>query len=322
MAAKDIGVVVYNSPDLVPARLKKVGLVSASPSNRLALANATIYATPEAVPKNILALGAVQYSDISLVPKGIKALRTSGAEEWRLTFEDNFDGVALDTDKWSYYLPWGSQTNFDANGELQHYEIGNVVVSGGLLHLVAKQENVFISPRNYPYSSGCINTAAHFEQAYGKFEARVKTPNGKGFWPAFWMVWKGGSDGYGWWPWPCEIDVMEQDGGIPNSTQMNMHTGTGIHYATGPDQQAGPLDYVGPDWTADFHVYAVEWSQNLVICKIDGVERWRVTERVTDAPNYIILNLAVEGNFITDVDGTTPFPSEYQVDYVRVYEHV
>jgi len=225
----------------------------------------------------------------------------------RLTFADEFDGTTLDTGKWRTALPWGSRTN-PGNGELQYYGDDNVTVSGGSLHLQARRQAV----GGMAYTSGAVNTAAAFSQRYGRFEARVKLPAGRGFWPAFWLLHT--PDGKAW-PWPPEVDIFENLGQDPSQLYTTVHYRDGGALA----QQGGGTRAV--NFATGFHVVALDWSPGLLVWSVDGREVFRATVGVPDVPMYVILNLAVGGNWPGSPDATTPFPAEMLVDYVRIYQY-
>jgi beta-glucanase (GH16 family) len=227
---------------------------------------------------------------------------------WRLTFVDDFDGAAIDRSKWLTTLPWGSRTN-PHNREQQTYLDENVIVQNGLLRLRADRRE---ATPGFPYISGVVTSWGKFEQRYGRFEMRARMPAGRGFWPAFWLL---HSPGAGQFPWPPEIDIMEFIGSDPWTTHLTNHysDGGGVHRQQG-------RSYTGPDFSAGFHVFAVEWEPGLIVWTVDGVERHRVAGgQVPDQPMYVILNLAVGGFWPGPPDSATPFPATYDVDYVRVY---
>jgi beta-glucanase (GH16 family) len=169
-----------------------------------------------------------------------------------------------------------------------------------------------------------MNTGNKFHVQYGRIEARVRVPKGNGLWPAFWMM---GADFLTGRPWPYngEIDIMEVLGrntlegySTLHAPQYNGGGGYGMRY-TAPG---------GVDFAAGFHVWAAEWDsrgirftvdgQTVFVASKDTVEATR-GPWVFDHPFYIILNLAVGGDFPGPVDATTPFPARMLVDYVRVY---
>ncbi|MEA2973857.1 MAG: hypothetical protein QOG82_2315 [Actinomycetota bacterium] len=236
-----------------------------------------------------------------------------------LVFSDEFDGTALNSGKWHTCSWWSSTTcSIETNNELELYTKNNVSVASGMLKLQARKENaVAWNGKTYNYTSGMISSGgrsgsipAGFTYKYGYAEARVKVPAGQGLWPAFWTL---PSD----YSWPPEIDIMEILGNKPNQQEMHYHylNSAGVHQ--GPGQA-----WVGPDFSADWHTFGVDWQPNAMIWYVDGVERWRFTDAsaITAKPQYLLLNLAVGGNWPGSPNAATPFPSDYLVDYVRVWD--
>jgi len=237
------------------------------------------------------------------------------------SFTDDFDGPAgsgVDTGKWQFET--GDNAN---NHEREWYTSGtnNAALDGqGNLVITAKQEN----PGNYQcwygaceYTSARLSTAGTFTQAYGHFEARMKIPRGQGMWPAFWLL--GDNIGSAGWPQCGELDIMENIGKEPSTVHGTIH-GPGYSGANG----IGAADN-GPVFADDFHTYAVDWSPNEIKWSVDGnVYETRTpadvngNQWVFDHPFYIILNLAVGGDWPGDPDGSTSFPQQLVVDYVHV----
>lgn len=238
------------------------------------------------------------------------------------TFRDDFNGPAgapIDGSKWH-------QETGDNNGnnhERQWYTPGthNAALDGqGHLVITARRDN----PNNYTcwygrcqYTSARFNTAGKFDQAYGHFEARMKLPRGQGMWPAFWML--GANIGSIGWPQTGEIDIMENIGREPNTVHGTIH---GPGYSGG--NSIGAV-YNGPNFSDAFHTYAVDWSPNRIAWSVDGnVYEVRTPndlggrQWVYDHPFFLILNLAVGGDFPGDPDGSTRFPQQLVVDYVAV----
>ncbi|MER5300750.1 family 16 glycosylhydrolase [Streptomyces lasiicapitis] len=239
------------------------------------------------------------------------------------TFEDNFDGpagAAVDGGKWQ--TETGDNVN---NHERQYYTAGNAnaALNGqGQLVITARREN----PGNYQcwygrceYTSARLNTAGRFTQAYGHVEARMKVPRGQGMWPAFWML--GHDIGQIGWPNSGEIDVMENVGFEPSTVHGTIH-GPGY---SGSGGIGAAYSLPGGQAFADaFHTFAVDWSPDSITWSVDGNVYQRRTpadlggrQWVFNKPFFLILNLAVGGYWPGDPDGSTVFPQQLVVDYVR-----
>lgn len=223
---------------------------------------------------------------------------------WTLTFNDEFDGTSLDTTKWATKYIDGARTN---NDELEWYvdDAENHVVSDGTLKLVAEKQ---VSQSGYPYTSGMISSHISFSQAYGYWEGRMKLPKGKGLWPALWMLPTPAA-------WPPEIDIMENLGNNVYTVYMTNHWAN----SSGGHQQNGG-SYTGPDFSAGFHTLGVEWSSDLIVWYIDGVERFRSTSGVPSGKMHILANLAVGGFWPGNPDSSTIFPAVLEIDWIRVYK--
>jgi len=153
----------------------------------------------------------------------------------------------------------------------------------------------------YPYVSGLISTQPSFSQTYGYFEMRAELPQGKGLWPAFWMLPKDDS-------WPPELDVVESVGD-PSRVYMTAHSKHGKSFGA----EARITPYV-------FHTFAVSWDQRDLIWYIDGGEAGRVpTPEDMHKPMYMLANLAVGGNWPGAPDASTCFPAKLMIDYIRAY---
>jgi beta-glucanase (GH16 family) len=249
------------------------------------------------------------------------ATPASGASDVAIqatTFADEFNGPAgtgIDKSKWNVE----TGNNSGNNHEYQYYtnSTSNAAMDGqGHLVITARKEN----PGNYQcwngrcqYTSARFNTSGKFSQAYGHFEIRMKMSKGQGMWPAFWML------GGGSWPNDGEIDVMENIGREPNTVHGTIH-GPGYSGAGGIGAA-----FNGPRFADGFHTFAIDWSPNLITWSVDG----NVYERrspadlngnrwVYDHPFFMILNLAVGGDWPGAPNSSTPFPNTIVVDYVHV----
>lgn len=243
---------------------------------------------------------------------------------WKLVWSDEFnapDGSAPDPKKWHLEV---SGRGF-GNQELEYYtdRAKNVHIAKGNLVITALAED-FTGPDNVTrhYTSARLHTAGLFEQKYGRFEARIHIPRGQGMWPAFWML---GADAQtNKWPNNGEIDIMENIGREPAKIHGSLH-GPGY---SGGSPLTGAYSLAKGEFADGFHIFAVEWTPEAISFFVDGKlyetqtpdslgggKHW-----VFDHPFYLLLNLAVGGNWPGSPDATTKFPQTMLVDYVRVYQ--
>jgi beta-glucanase (GH16 family) len=247
------------------------------------------------------------------------------AEDWKLVWSDEFngpDGSPVDRSKWTLETGgwgWGNQ-------ELEYYtdRIENASIHDGNLVIKALPEK-YTGPdgvtRNF--TSARLKTLGKFSQAYGRFEARIKVPYGQGMWPAFWML--GADFDKVGWPACGEIDIMENIGKEPGTIHGSIH-GPGYIGGTGIE---APYTLPGKQRFADdYHVFGIEWDPDSVGFYVDQdlyVRRTRADLQpgwkwMFDKPFFLLLNLAVGGDWPGNPDSTTVFPQTMLVDYVRVYE--
>jgi len=245
-----------------------------------------------------------------------QAVETSppAAPAWRLDWSDEFDGAALDPAKWTPEL---GGHGF-GNHELQYYTARpeNLRVAGGMLVIEARREDY----RGMQYTSARIKTAGLVERRYGRFEARIKLPRGQGIWPAFWML--GADIGTAGWPRSGEIDIMENIGREPGLVHGTVH---GPGYSGEHGFGAAAALPAGQRYADDFHLYAVEWEPGEIRWYRDGQQYHTARagkvpgEWVFEHPFFMLLNLAVGGDWPGKPDAGTAFPQQMLVDYVRVY---
>lgn len=254
--------------------------------------------------------------------------------EWVEVWSDEFDGPAgarVDATKWNHDIGDGCQAGICGwgNNEKEYYTdlAENVALNGqGQLTIVARQApaggglTCYYGPCRYTSAKittrGMMNAAAP-----GRVEARIKLPTGQGLWPAFWML---GSN-FPATPWPLcgELDIMEHRGSQPATTSSAVH---GPGYAGGASFNDTHTLAQGA-YADDFHTFAVEWDAIGVQFFVDGAIHYSLTratiERtgqfVFDQPFFVILNLAVGGNFDGDPASDAILPATMLIDYVRVY---
>jgi beta-glucanase (GH16 family) len=255
---------------------------------------------------------------------GQKQSAVSDKKSWILTWSDEFDGTdgsLPDPSKWVMERGgwgWGNQ-------ELEYYtaRAQNASIEHGKLLIKALQEK-YTGPDGVSrdFTSARLSTLQKFSQAYGRFEARIKVPYGQGMWPAFWML--GDDIGTIGWPACGEIDIMENIGKEPGKIHGSIH---GPGYIGGVGLEAPYSLPRGKKFADKFHVFAVEWEPDAVRFYVDKhlyVTRTHADLQpgwkwVFDHPFFLLLNLAVGGDWPGNPDSTTVFPKTMLVDYVRVY---
>lgn len=238
-----------------------------------------------------------------------------------LVAEDNFDvDGAPDPNIWSLEVGDGSDQGLPGwgNNELQFYtdREENVKVENGLLLITARQEQF----NGAGYTSARLITKGKLETQYGRVEARIRLPYGKGMWPAFWML---GDDNNGTEIWPNigEIDIMENRGQEPTKIVGSVH-GPGY---SGGNAVSKNYEMENDRFDTDFHVFGIEWGSNYINYYVDDVLYNQITpkdvpgEWVFNRPFYLLINLAVGGSFGGNPTNETVFPQTMLVDYVRIY---
>tara|TARA_B110000003_G_scaffold230767_1_gene233038 strand:+ start:168805 stop:171984 length:3180 start_codon:yes stop_codon:yes gene_type:complete len=246
------------------------------------------------------------------------------AQNWNLVWSDEFELNEVDDSKWSFQNGTGSELGLWGwgNGESQYYLEENASVNNGILTIEAKEEPQGITDSwnaTKYYSSSKIVTKDKYEFRYGKVEARMKTIDGEGFWPAFWML-----PSEGCWPESGEIDIMEQwaNDGPSNVTTGAAHTGF-----CGSGSTYNSFDHaINESFANDFHTYAVIWQEDYIGWYVDDELHYFVTPNsygsninwpFNDGDWYILINLAITES---GPNANTVFPNQIEVDYVRVYE--
>jgi beta-glucanase (GH16 family) len=239
-------------------------------------------------------------------------------------WEDDFSGSTLNSSAWETQLGDGCDQGAGmcgwGNSEEQSYQADNLSIANGILTIEARKQRI----KSTQYTSGRIRTSnmpESGEWAFGRFEARMKVPDGQGMWPAFWMLPTNPAQA---WPMSGEMDIYESVG-----QSANMAYGT-IHYGQPwPDNshQGGQMLMQPGKWSDNFHIYAMEWEQDEIRWYVDNVlystktrndvlpEDWPFDGRNNF---HLILNLAVGGTWGGVVDDSA-LPQQLQIDYVKVY---
>ncbi|MDF1567455.1 MAG: glycoside hydrolase family 16 protein [Spirochaetaceae bacterium] len=262
------------------------------------------------------------------VPAVLISCRLTGGYSFnRMVWNDEFNGSSVSSANWTYDIGTGADKGLVGwgNNELQYYtDRGENVriedFADGSRGLVIEARKESSSGSNY--TSARLTTQSLQSFTNGRIESRIKLPEGQGLWPAFWML---GSniDSVGW-PVCGEIDIMEYKGQITNQVHGTIHYGDPYDYSG--------TDYILPgsgDFSNDFHVFSLEWEPGEIRWYVDGTlysrqNNWHSSlsgsNAPFDRPFFLLLNVAVGGNFVGSPDGSTVFPQSMYVDWVRVYQ--
>jgi len=253
------------------------------------------------------------------------------ATTWTQVWSDEFDGASgtpVDPAKWNYELGDGCGTGNCGwgNNEKEYYtsSADNVSLNGqGQLAIVAKPAPAGLTCYYgaCKYTSAKITTRGKMGAAPGRVEARIKLSSGQGLWPAFWML----GTGFPGVKWPeCgELDIMENKGSGPSGSSSAIH-GPG-YFGNTPFAHSNVVTQ--GTLSSDYHVYAVEWDKSHATFYVDGFAHYTVSQgeilafgpSILDQGFFVILNLAVGGNFDGDPKSDAIFPATMLVDYVRVF---
>ncbi len=221
----------------------------------------------------------------------------------RLVFHSSFDGASLDRTAWRSGLPWYPESGGVGadHSELQWYRPLQARIRDGAVHLVAERASAVRGPNGGKrFVSGMLTTASRFEFRYGFVQFRARVPAGRGLWPALWLLPADETN-------PPEIDALEAVGQDPTTAHMHYHGRVGTFGKTVPN--------VSRSW----HTYAVNWQPGRITYFIDGVVRWVVAAFDCNKPMYLLMNLAVGGDYPGRPDDATPFPSSFDVADVQVW---
>ncbi len=231
-----------------------------------------------------------------------------------LLFEDNFDGNSLDAGTWTHET--GTGNNGWGNFELQSYTPDNTTLQDGHLIITAKEQQ----SGGAAYTSSRIISQDKFEFRYGRVDIRAALPEGKGMWPALWML--GANFNTVGWPQCGEIDIMEKVGGagLENEIHGTVHWQAETAYAN----FGGSTD-LSTNTNQQFHVYSVQWDSDQIRWFVDDVQYHVLDPSPCHLdefrlPLILILNVAVGGTWPGDPNASTTFPQHMIVDYVRVFQ--
>ena len=247
-------------------------------------------------------------------------------EQMTLVWSDEFDDVVIDESKWSYDLGDGCHLSADlcgwGNNELQYYTARpeNVFIEDGHLVIQSIKENPLFNG-THNYTSARLTTKQKGDWKFGRIDVRAKMPLGQGIWPAIWML--PTENVYGTWPKSGEIDITEYLGHAPKDVFGTIHYG---HDNWQYSSQGYSLESSG--FNEDFHVFSVLWTEDCIQFLVDdnpvGVPNTRSSVLPKtwpfDQDFHLLLNTAVGGNLPGNPDGSTVFPQQFKIDYVRIYQ--
>lgn len=249
--------------------------------------------------------------------------------DYELVWSDEFDvDGAPDSTNWNF------EQGFVRNEELQWYQEENAFVSNGFL-VIEGRRDTFKNPMYEPlsndwrrnremvyYTSSSLNTKLHHSWKYGRFEIKAKIIAKEGLWPAIWTLGKGYE-----WPQGGEIDIMEFYSGkiLANAAWAGSERWQAVW-----DGKQIPIEEFGENWDDEFHIWRMDWSNEFIKIYVDDVllntialnttlnQRGNISNPFNETEHYILLNLAIGSN--GGNPDNTDFPSQYLIDYVRVYQ--
>lgn len=236
-------------------------------------------------------------------------------EGFSLVWQDEFEGEILEEKDWNYEI--GNGASGWGNNELEYYTNSpkNVFLSNGHLIIEARKE----SAGGFDYTSARITTQNKKQFQYGRVDIRAKLPLGQGIWPALWMLGSNISD-IGW-PGCGEIDILELLGHEPAKAHAALHYGSNSHGSKTDSYSLG-----NGSFNDAFHVFSLIWKEDFIEILVDDHVQLEINKSEIgedypfNAPFFLIMNVAVGGNWPGSPDATTPFPQRMIVDYVRVFQ--
>ena len=249
---------------------------------------------------------------------------------YRLGWSEEFKGpvgMPPDPARWGYDTGdngWGNNEleNYVRDTEHAHVVADPAASSGKALQMLVTSNGQGIARGNF--QSARLLTRGKFAFQYGYIEARIRMPYGQGLWPAFWLLGANlGDPGVGW-PSCGEIDIMESKGSKPGWNASSLH---GPGYSGGGCVTSAYTLPAGQQFKDKYHTFGLLWKRDFVQFFVDGIPFETRTPAdipgktwVYNHPFFVLLNVAVGGNFTGSPDATTVFPQKMMVDYIRVYQ--
>jgi beta-glucanase (GH16 family) len=266
---------------------------------------------------------------------------------WNLVWAQEFDEGYINPNIWAFEIGNGHAQGIPGwgNNELQWYSDRNAFVEHGCLVIEARKETVRDEYGVYHYTSARLTTKGKFAVRYGRIEIRAKLPEGRGIWPALWML--GANIDQVRWPECGEIDIMEMLGHDPYTVYAHVH-GPGYFGGTSLGD-AYRLPPNAPSFSEAFYIFAIEWQEDEIRWYVNDVLYFTFNKETLDKMNFewlkqhgmewaypatkiyrwvfdqeffLVLNVAVGGRWPGYPDKTTTFPQRMYVDYIRIFERI
>ena len=250
----------------------------------------------EEIPANIESFEPEPIDEAELTPTA-SGSETAGVTKpggWSLFWSDEFDAPLLNLEYWTEI---DRRNNY--NGELQYYTPANSYIENGCLTITAKREQM----DDRQFTSGMVHSLGKMEMLYGCIEARISLPVAQGIFPAFWLLTESNRH---------ELDVIEMVGCEPGNIY-------GVCHFKNKGKTSKEYGMIHIDDPEAFHIYALECEEDEVRWYVDGVQYYSTRNGIPDEPLYIILTLAVGGDWPGDPDTNTEFPVYMSTDYIRIY---
>ncbi len=240
---------------------------------------------------------------------------------FRLVWEEEFTGNALDEKNWTFEIGDGCPVNCGwGNAELEFYQRENTLVDKGFLIIQAKKERA----GSREYTSSRLITKGKREFQFGRVDVRAALPSGRGIWPAIWML--GANIDRVGWPACGEIDIMELTGDRPSRVLGTAHFGPSV----AQHQFRTAATFLSSGTFSDsFHIFSIVWQKDKIQWLVDGTPYFELGPDKLNGlpypfnqPFFFILNVAVGGNLPGSPTATTAFPANMIVDYIRVFQPI
>lgn len=246
--------------------------------------------------------------------------RPTGSPAARLLLDEGFDSNTLGSSIWNTCHWWQVKgCTIGSNNELEWYTPQQVSISEGTLRLTAERRATPGSDgKDYKFASGMVTTGppAHGEPAklaftYGTVEVRFRIPEGRGLWPAIWLL-------------PAseesvpEIDMLEVLGQNPGQLLMHFHPKDPSASTSGKIYDLPRGNTLAGGW----HTVSLDWTPGKLVYFLDGRQVWQlVGSQIPDEPMYLVMNLAVGGEYPGPPDAGTKFPATFEIDHVWIWGH-